>query len=153
MWVVDQGRVHNQDYSTSTAIKNHKKAGDIASLESPVHSLPFREDDGICKPVEDRRCRFMASVPEEVPTPTRLPAGTRDAASPDSILVEVEERGRVEDEAILGKVEAPLRVALLGVPEARFLYTILNKQYTLLRNETDLFLMISVFNESGRTTP
>jgi len=64
----------------------------------------------------------MASVPPVLvdPSPTRPPGGDRVPASPDNRELD-EERGRVEEEAILGKLELPLRELLLGAPDARFL--------------------------------
>jgi len=62
--------------------------------------------------------------------------GSEPLVSPVSNELECD-RGRVADDAAsLGSVDAPFRELLFGVPEARF-----------------LFLMTSVFNESGLTTP
>jgi hypothetical protein len=82
------------------------------------------EDEG-CNPLEVRRCRFIASVaplPEDDPTPTRLPGAMRDPGSPVGILLVVLDRGRVDDEASLGRLLlAVLRTGPFGAPEVRFL--------------------------------
>lgn len=70
-----------------------------------------------------RRCRFIASVP-----PTAGADGDTGAARVLGVILvpsptnrELDcERGRVVEDASLGKVEAPFR-EVLGVPEARFL--------------------------------
>jgi len=63
----------------------------------------------------------MASVPVALALVATRPVCKRDAASPDSNPLVVDERGRVEDEASLGRVELPLRVTPFGEPEVRFL--------------------------------
>lgn len=83
-----------------------------------------REEDDGCKPLEVRRCRFIANVPPpagDAPIPARLPSAIREPVRPLVRLLVVLDRGRVDDEANLGKLPAPLRAVPLGVPEARFL--------------------------------
>lgn len=66
----------------------------------------------------------MASVvppPVDGPVVTRVPGVIREPASPVGILLVVLERGRVDEDASLGKLLPPLRVGPLGAPEARFL--------------------------------
>lgn len=68
-----------------------------------------------------RRCRFIATDPPAALPPIRLVGENRDE---DALLgnpLVVEERGRFEDAAILGSEVFPLREALCGVPDARFL--------------------------------
>ena len=75
--------------------------------------------DGIDSPVDVRRCRFIASAPAVAPLSSmRLPG---DSFVPVYIFPVVDERGRVEEEAIFGKPDVPLRDVPFGVPEARFL--------------------------------
>jgi len=96
------------------------------------------EDEG-CKPLEVRRCRFIASVappPGDDPIPIRFPGVMRDPASPVGILLVVLDRGRADNEASLGRLLAALRTGPFDAPEVRF-----------------LFLIMSVFKDSGRTTP
>ena len=52
--------------------------------------------------------------------PMRLVGESREPARPLGIALVVDERGRVPDAASLGRA-APLRDALCGVPDARFL--------------------------------
>lgn len=82
----------------------------------------MEEDEG-CNPLEVRRCRFIASVaplPGDDPIPTRLPG---DPGSPVGILLVVLDRGRVDDEASLGRLlPAVLRTGPFGAPEVRFLW-------------------------------
>ena len=100
----------------------------------------FQERDEPWIPADVRLWRFIASGPALLgvlrPTPARLFGVERDPGSWVGIVLVVEARGRVDDDAILGNAEPPLRDELLGAPDARF-----------------LFLMTSVFNDSGRTTP
>jgi len=65
------------------------------------------------------------------------------------------DRGRVVEEASLGSAETPFRELLLGVPDARFLRNQHLKvdQQKKKKQTTHLFLIISVFNDNGRTTP
>ena len=87
-----------------------------------VSSLSFRDEPVTSAPAEVRRCRFI-DPPAALP-PIRLVGDIRDpalpAAAPDIAPV-VEERGRVDDAASFGSDEPPLREALWGVPDARFL--------------------------------
>jgi hypothetical protein len=72
---------------------------------------------GIDNPVDVLLCLFIASVAlVDAPRPKRDVGDIRVGYMPV-----VEERGRVEDEASLGNVDAALRAVLLGAPEARFL--------------------------------
>jgi hypothetical protein len=85
----------------------------------PESSFALREEDESDMPADVRRWRFMASVPGVVVFSPARPVGESLVAV--NMFPVVEERGRVEEEAIFGKLEAPLRVVPFGVPEARFL--------------------------------
>lgn len=78
---------------------------------------------GICELVDIRRCLFRASVPgEDGPNPTLFaPVIPRPFANPVGTVLVVDARGRVFDDASLGKPAPPLRALPLGAPEARFL--------------------------------
>lgn len=88
-------------------------------------SLGLREEGtGPDNPVEVRRCLFTESVPIVAgATLNRLfPGDMREPGRPMGMLLVVLDRGRVDDEAILGKVEFPFRDVLpVGCPDARFL--------------------------------
>jgi hypothetical protein len=90
------------------------------------------------------------------PAPIRLPGDNREPGRARGVLLVVDERGRVEDEASLGSTEF-LRAPALGAPEARFL-----KDKARISNPaTDMdtrdmayrFLITSVLRDSGLTTP
>ena len=86
-----------------------------------LSSLSLRDEEvEIWGPAEVRRCRFMASEPPAALPPIRLVGDSREPDSPLGIALVVEDRGRVPEAANLGRV-APLRDALCGVPDARFL--------------------------------
>jgi hypothetical protein len=107
------------------------------------------------KPVEVRRCRFMAMVvpipPAELLGATRPPG---DSCDDGNTLLVVDARGRVDEEAILGKVELPLREAPFGAPEARFLSREISMQPSVMTAVLKyLFFITSVFSDRGRTTP
>jgi hypothetical protein len=51
----------------------------------------------------------------------RLPGDNREPGRASGVLLVVEERGRVDDEASLGSTELFLRVPEFGAPDARFL--------------------------------
>jgi hypothetical protein len=71
--------------------------------------------------VDVRLCRFRAKDPATAaPAPIRLPGDNREPGRARGVLLVVDERGRVEDEASLGSTEF-LRAPALGAPEARFL--------------------------------
>ena len=66
----------------------------------------------------------MASDPPALcATASRVVVCSRDAAKPDNTPVVVDERGRVDDDAILGRFTLPLRVTPFGDPGVRFLST------------------------------
>ena len=71
--------------------------------------------------MEVRRCRFIARDPPAALPPIRLVGDSRDPVNPLGIALVVEDRGRVPEAANFGS-EAPLRDALCGVPDARFLH-------------------------------
>jgi len=77
-------------------------------------------------PVEVRLCRFRAKDdPATVALgPTRLPGDKREPGRATGVLLVVDERGRVEDEAIFGSTELFLRAPEFGAPEARFRFLI-----------------------------
>jgi hypothetical protein len=81
--------------------------------------------DVICNPVEVRRCRFIESVlAAAADTPPRpVLGGPEPLPIPDNKEPECE-RGRVVDEAILGRVDDPFRELPPGAPEARFLQAV-----------------------------
>jgi hypothetical protein len=90
----------------------------VHKLES---SLALRDEDGKESPVEVRLCRFIASVPllgAFVPVRLPLPGGSLVAVN---MFPVVDARGRVEEEASFGRLDAPLRVVPVGAPDARFL--------------------------------
>jgi hypothetical protein len=71
--------------------------------------------------VDVRLCRLRAKDPATAaPAPIRLPGDNREPGRARGVLLVVDERGRVEDEASLGSTEF-LRAPALGAPEARFL--------------------------------
>ena len=67
-----------------------------------------------------RLCRLRAKDPTAALAPIRLPGDNREPGRARGVLLVVDERGRVEDEASLGSTEF-LRAPALGAPEARFL--------------------------------
>jgi hypothetical protein len=70
---------------------------------------------------EVRLWRLRAKDPATVaPAPIRLPGDKREPGGARGVLLVVDERGRVEEEASLGSTEF-LRAPALGAPEARFL--------------------------------
>jgi len=82
------------------------------------------------------------------------PRPADDPPLPNPPTIEFEwERGRVVDDAILGRAETPFRELLLGVPEARLLRASFRLHRQENMNSTHRFLITSVFNERGRTTP
>jgi len=86
--------------------------------------------------VDVRLCRLRAKGPgTPAPAPIRLPGDNREPGRASGVLLVVDERGRVEDEASLGSTEF-LRAPALGAPEARF-----------------RFFITSVLRDSGLTTP
>jgi len=88
-------------------------------------------------PVDVRLWRLSAKDPATVaPGPIRLPGDNREPGSARGVLLVVDARGRVDDEASLGSTELFLRVPELGAPEARF-----------------RFFITSVLSDSGLTTP
>ena len=97
-----------------------------------------------------RRWRFIVMGPTLLLPGARVLLGTIPLDNPVRIELDCE-RGRVVDEASLGRVETPFRELLLGAPEARFLHTV--SFAPLHKAKTYLFLMTSVFSDSGRTTP
>lgn len=104
-------------------------------------------------PVEVRRCRFMATEPAALP-PMRLVGEYREEDRPPGIPVVVDDRGRVEEAASFGRELLDLREALCGVPDARFLSNHSQDIPTVQSiRKTDRFLITSVFNDRGRTTP
>jgi len=87
--------------------------------------------------VEDRLCLLRArGAGITAPPPIRLPGDNREPGRASGVLLVVDERGRVEDEASLGSTELFLRVPEFGAPEARF-----------------RFFITSVLRDSGLTTP
>lgn len=106
-------------------------------------SVPLRTTgvDGSRRAVDVRRCLFKDASGGVGPIPGRLLlllllGVPRAPAKPVGSVLTVEARGREEEDASLGNPEPPLRALPFGAPEARF-----------------LFLMTSVFNDNGRTTP
>ena len=77
-------------------------------------------DETICAPADVRRCRFIDPAAAAL-APMRLVGDKRVAEVPPGVPVVVDDRGRVEDAASLGREEPPFREALCGVPDARFL--------------------------------
>jgi hypothetical protein len=87
-------------------------------------------------PVEDRLCLLRARDPGIVALPPiRLPGDNREPGRASGVLLVVDERGRVEDEASLGSTELFLRVPEFGAPEARFLK---DKSPALIRNPAEM---------------
>ena len=80
-------------------------------------------DETICAPADVRRCRFIDPAAAAL-APIRLVGDRRVVELPPGAAPVVDDRGRVEDAASLGREEPPFREALCGVPDARFL----NKQ-------------------------
>ena len=82
----------------------------------PPSSLSLREEDdeggAIWPPVEVRRCRFIDMAPPAALPPTLLVGDIDDAEKPLGIELVVEDRGRDEDAASLGREAPPLREAL-----------------------------------------
>lgn len=124
-------------------------------------SLPLRDVGGAvgsCPLVDIRRCLFIAVAPgEDGPSPTLLTLVIpRPFENPVGTVLVVDARGRVFDDASLGKPVFPLRALPLGAPEARFLqpHNISSTSPTIPKNtKTNRFLITSVFSDSGRTTP
>lgn len=87
--------------------------------------LSLREPAEGCRALEVRRCLFIANAfpppPKEGPIPALVPGVIRDPARPVGMLLVVLDRGLEEDEASLGRLVPPFRVAPLGAPEVRFL--------------------------------
>lgn len=105
-------------------------------------------------PVDVRRCLFIPNDPEgDVIIPGRVQLGNPRAAGKlgGSVLV-VDARGRVEEDAILGKPVFPLRALPFGAPDARFLSKGQRSAANVCRS-THRFLITSVFSDKGRTTP
>ena len=109
--------------------------------------------------VDVRLCRLRAKGPgTTAPAPIRLPGDNREPGRASGVLLVVDERGRVEDEASLGSTEF-LRAPALGAPEARFLR---DKCMSRISNLTQIwseeiwnyrFFITSVLRDSGLTTP
>jgi len=123
-------------------------------------SLPLRDVGGtvgICELVDIRRCLFRASVTEEDgPSPTLFTlVGPRPFENPLGTVLVVDARGRVFDDASLGKPAPPFRALPLGAPEARFLqpHNVSPRHHHSRRIITNRFFITSVFSDSGRTTP
>lgn len=85
--------------------------------------------------------------------PKRLVGDNLEAAEEIAcVLLKVDARGRVDDDAIFGRAGALFRVALI-VPEARFLQHICQGHAHGRMVTANLFLMTSVLSDKGRTTP
>jgi len=112
----------------------HGVKHEITHVPAPSLSLRTRAPD---PPVDVRLCRLRARDPGKAALALiRLPGDNREPGSARGVLLVVDERGRVEDEASFGSTELFLRVPELGAPEARF-----------------RFLITSVLRDSGLTTP
>ena len=103
-------------------MREKEKRGESSYCTPALSSWSFREEEEveICGPAEVRRCRFIAIDPPAALPPMRLVGDSREPASALGIALVVEDRGRVPEAASLGSA-APLRDALCGVPDARFL--------------------------------
>jgi hypothetical protein len=124
----------------------------ITHVPAPSASLRTK---GPGTSVDVRLCRLRAKDPATAaPGPIRLPGDSRDPGRAIGVLLVVDERGRVEDEASLGSTEF-LRAPTLGAPEARFLRD-KNQQSGTNMGPRDMdyrFLITSVLRDSGLTTP
>jgi hypothetical protein len=90
----------------------------ITHVPAPSASLRTK---GPGTSVDVRLCRLRAKDPATAaPAPIRLPGDNREPGRASGVLLVVDERGRIEDEASLGSTEF-LRAPALGAPEARFL--------------------------------
>jgi hypothetical protein len=78
----------------------------------------LRDEGSIDKPVDVRLWRFIADVAAAVAAAFGPPPGVSLVAV--YMFPVVDARGRVEEDAILGRPD-PLRDVPLGAPEARFL--------------------------------
>ena len=88
-------------------------------VPAPSASLRTKVPD---PPVDVRLCRLRARDPGTAALgPIRLPGDKREPGRASGVLLVVDERGRVEDEASFGSTQLFLRVPELGAPEARFL--------------------------------
>lgn len=90
-----------------------------------VHEASLLLRAGMLDSVDDLRCRFMARLDTDVEEMEfrlkRLTGDRRELEeNDDGMVLVVEERGRVDDEASFGSVGAARR-EVLKVPEARFL--------------------------------
>ena len=104
--------------SKTTWSKGQRRKNYTAAAAS---SLSLREADDETKgPAEVRRCRFIEPADAAL-APMRLVDDKRVADTPPDTELVVEDRGRVDDAASLGREEPPFREALCGVPDARFL--------------------------------
>ena len=101
-----------------TAPSTHDEKHEIT--HAPVPSATLRTK--VPGPSADvRLCRLRAKDPATAaPAPIRLPGDNREPGRARGVLLVVDDRGRVEDEASLGSTEF-LRAPALGAPEARFL--------------------------------
>ena len=109
----------------------------------------------VAPPVEIRRCRFIArEAPEAGPPPNRFVGENRDEGELLGNPEVVEDRGRVEEAAVLGNEAFPFLEALWGVPDARFLHFNNERHFRNIRSKcAHRFLITSVFKDNGRTTP
>jgi len=111
---------------------SHGVKHEITHVPAPSASLRTKAPG---PSVDVRLCRLRAKDPATAaPAPIRLPGDNREPGRASGVLLVVDERGRVEDEASLGSTEL-LRAPALGAPEARF-----------------RFFITSVLRDSGLTT-
>lgn len=107
--------------------------------------------ESVCNPVEVRRCRFIAIVPEVAAT-VALARATRFGPLPTPASREPDcERGLEVDEAIFGREDFR---ELLCAPDALFL---IEPSIRMIGTRqglgTNRFLITSVLRDKGRTTP
>lgn len=125
-------------------------------VPAPSPSLRIRAPG---PPVEERLWRLRARDPgTDTLAPIRLPGDNREPGRAIGMLLVVDERGRVEDEASFGSTELFLRVPEFGAPEARFLKDKSPNHNQkpggyVQRDMAHRFLITSVFRDSGLTTP
>ena len=109
--------------------------------------------------MEERLWRLRARDPGTATlAPIRLPGDNREPGRAIGVLLVVDERGRVEDEASFGSTELFLRVPEFGAPEARFLKDKSPDHNqkpggNVQRDMAHRFLITSVLRDSGLTTP
>jgi hypothetical protein len=115
---VNTSEVRKNRWKLDSARNTWRKKHEVTHVPVPSATLRTKVPGSSA---DVRLCRLRAKVPAmAAPAPIRLPGDNREPGRARGVLLVVDERGRVEDEASLGSTEF-LRAPALGAPEARFL--------------------------------